>query len=104
MKETAINTLTQKDYWELMRVYECGGIICKGRGEKLPTQMGDAWIELYEEETCINVEEKLEFSGVEFYLKQGFDIILPSEFYDKQKITPEMLKEINNWFEKNKGK
>ncbi len=97
IKETAVNTPTQKDYLNLMRVYECGGWIWSG--ENLPTESYN-W-KTHTEETCIESLEKFRYGTIEYNQKQGSDIISPREFYDIQNINPEMINEINVWFDEN---
>ncbi len=105
LEKTVVNTLTQEEYNELMRVYEIGSLrvdeSLRGGSEILPTEL-DLWND-FKEKTCIGVEEgQIVYAGKPFYLKRDFKIISPGEFYDKQKITYPMLKEINNYFEKKK--
>jgi len=41
----------------------------------------------------------LEYCFKEFFQKGNWKIISPKEFYDIQKITPENIKEINEYFD-----
>ena len=94
LKETAVNTPTQEDYLELMRVYECGGWNWASGG--LP--QGINYWRINKEKTCINAQNKFGFgtAGINFKEKK---VISTQQFYDKQNVTPEMLEEINNYFE-----
>ena len=108
MKKTAVNTKTQEEYWDLMRIYECGG--WKWGSGCLPTlpKERNRW-EICTEEFCAEAGfdyfnddlEKFRYASKKFYKEMGYNIISPQEFYDKQesKITPEMIKEINDFFD-----
>ncbi len=98
MGKTRVNTSAQKDYWNLMRVYECGGWRWHRSGG-LPTQE-DNW-DVFQKETCVSVGDQFGWSSKKNYLDKDYNLISPQEFYNEQKITPEMLKEINNWFDEN---
>ncbi len=104
IEKTVVSTPTQEDYWDLMRVYECGG--WEWGDGTLPIRH-NYW-ETYKEETCMEVgidilrnKGKLGYAYREFYQREGGIIISTNEFYENQKITPEMLNEINIWFDKN---
>ncbi len=107
IEKTTVNTTTQKDYWDLMRVYECGS--WKWTSEDLPTQK-DYW-NTDKEENCINagvdypsgIYNKGEFGygNIKFLQGENWKIISIQGFYDIQKITPEILNEINVWFDGN---
>jgi len=107
LERTAVNVPTEKDSWELMRVYERGG--WKWREGNLPTQF-NFWIK-HKKRTCVATgvdyltggvfnEGKFGSSSKNFYLGEDWQVIKKQEFYDKQepKITPEIIKEINEWF------
>ncbi len=105
LKNIAVNTPTKEEYSELMRVYECGG--WRWADGSSPTESDD-WTRgyaKYAEEMCISVPHlgfDLEFgyADKETYYRIGYKAISPQEFYDKENITPEMLKEINDCFDK----
>ena len=97
IEKTAVNTPTQEDYDGLMRVYECGG--WRWVGGDLPTKY-DRW-EMGEERTSIDAENGFAYDSKEFYQENGWNVISPQEFYQTQKVTPEMLNEINIWFDEN---
>lgn len=102
LERTAVHTPTKKTYNELMRIYEVGK--WRFAGNTLPTTW-DVWF-LREEKTCITagnvtpVFKKVDYSYCfkDYYLGKNYKIISPQEFYDKQKITPEIIKEINKYF------
>ncbi len=106
IKKTVVNTTTQKDYWDLMRVYECG--VWNWSGGYLATQK-NYWYD--KEETCVDAgvdypngiynKGKFGYGNIKFYRKENWKIISTQGFYDTQKITPEILNEINVWFDKN---
>lgn len=98
LKKTAVNTPTQEDYWNLMGIYECGGR--KWYSGHLPTQ-NNYW-GAYGEKTCISVKSRFGYSREGDYRRAGCKIISTQEFYDIQKITPDMLREIKNYFETKK--
>ena len=106
IEKTVVHTPTQKDYWDLIRIYECGG--WKWGSEELPTQ-NNHWN--YEEETCVDAgvdypsgiydKGMFGFADRKFYIGENWKIISTQGFYDTQKITPGMLNEINVWFDEN---
>ncbi len=98
LEKTAVKVPAQNDYWTLMRIYECGG--WKGKYGELSAK-NNLWT-TYKEETCIGSENDCQFARAEYYAKIRWNVISLEEFYKIQKITPEMIKEINNYFEKNK--
>ena len=101
---TGVNARTQEDYWTLMRVYECGDWMWVGG--KLPIYRNN-W-EKNKEEFCVDAgkattkEGEFCYSSKDFYLGYGCDIISIQEFYDKQKVTSEIIDEINEYFD-NRG-
>ncbi len=106
IEKTTVNTTTQKDYWDLMRVYECGSWKWDDGGE-LPTQF-NVW-DKYREKTCVDAgidhpsgvyrEGEFGFANRKFNQEINWEIISTQGFYDTQKITPEILNEINVWFD-----
>jgi len=105
LEKTAVHTPTPEDYDTLLQVYECGG--WRWAGKTFPTSYLN-W--KYEDKTCIDVgvsylakrKGEFGFAGINFYNKEKCKIISLQEFYNIQKITPQMIKEINDWFEKYK--
>jgi len=107
IEKTAVNIPTQEDYWDLMRTYELGE--WRWWGGELLTQK-NFWID-NKEQTCIGAgvnhpsgvydEGKFKYSNRKTYLKEDWEIISPQEFYQRQNITPEILREINEWFDEN---
>jgi len=98
----AVHTPTQLEYDVLMRVYECGGLMWPN--ENYPTKRN--YFGRYNE-TCIKAGiEYLDFGPSGDFKKQGFEILTSEEFYDSQDvtITPEMISEINEWFDENEQK
>ena len=102
LKKTAVNTQTQEEYNELLRVYEIGG--WRGGGGALPTSCLGHW-QKYKKVTCFiagvdRLERKVKFGygDKSFYLKKNWDVISEREFCKTQKITPEILKKINEYF------
>jgi hypothetical protein len=62
-------------------------------------------------QTCINVERKnvknkyikaCSYSNQDYYKKYDYNIISLEEYYTTQKITPEIIKELNEWYNTNK--
>ena len=105
MEKIAVNPTTQESYDELMRTYELGG--WRWKSGDLPTQY-DGW-NPYKENTCIDggvySEGRFLFNDRDFHLKEGRrKVITTQEFYDVQNITPEMIREINIWFDENDRK
>ena len=107
LEKTAVHTPTQEDYDILMRTYELGGWEWRG-GESLTQD--NFWID-HKEKTCIAAgvyypsgvydEGKFGYDGRELYLGEGWNVISTQQFYETQKITPERLREINEWFDEN---
>ena len=103
LEKTAVHTPTQEIYNELMRVYEIGN--WKWFDEKLPTKF-TYWNE-YKRKTCIDagvthyskLESQFGYSDKKFCLKNNFKVLSTQNFYEIQKITPKMIKEINEYFE-----
>ncbi len=106
LRRTVVQVPTQKEYWDVMRVYECGG--WKWSRGDLPTEEGNRWYQ-YKKETCVGAgieflykkEKRFGYDCNEFYIGENQKVLSISEFYDKQTITPGMLKEINRWFDEN---
>ncbi|MDO8516870.1 MAG: hypothetical protein Q7S33_01985 [Nanoarchaeota archaeon] len=106
LADVAVNTTTQEDYWILLRVYECGSWGWVG-GESFTGV--NYWIR-YGSNTSIDagvsynkrIIGKACVSPKEFLISHDWKIILPQEFYKIQKITPEILNEVNEYFEKKK--
>ena len=106
LERTAVNTQTQEAYDTLMQVYECGGWRWY-RGSSLTS--GDHW-KGYKEKICMdagynfhnNQEGLICYGPTRDFNEKGKEIISPQEFYNKQNITPEMINEINKYFENEK--
>ena len=101
--KTAVHTKTQEEYNELMKVYELGN--WRKKNGNLPT-MCDIWF-LRKEKSCITAGNIVSFKNIDYdscsknyYLHRGYKIISKQKFYKIQKITPEILKEINTYFGK----
>lgn len=107
LKNLTVNTKTKESCNELMRVYELGG--WKWDSLSIPTRGVAVW-GIHKEKTCIDagfshlyIEEGLfGFSSRTFYLEEYWKIISPQKFYRVQGINSQMLKEINEYFEKKK--
>ena len=85
---------TQNDYWDLMKIYECGG--WKWITGVYPTHYNN-WISLGEE-TCISIGDNFT-SKRRAPFQPGTEQITPQKFYDIQGITPEMLKKVKDYFD-----
>ena len=104
LEKTAVNAPTREDYNTLMRVYECSG--WKWHDGKNPSEI-NRW-EIYGSDFCAGVgvhwgTNKVKVFGwgdKENYISLDGKIISIEEFYKIQKITPEMIKEVNKYFEK----
>ena len=105
LEKTAINTKTQQEHNTLMQVYECGG--WRWSGGELPTYSKDRGDE---EEISVtggyvfytNAINRFSWGFQRFYLDNGWKVIPTKEFYNKQNITDDMIKEINEYFESKK--
>ncbi|MBU1129461.1 MAG: hypothetical protein KJ949_02405 [Nanoarchaeota archaeon] len=112
LEKTVVYVPTKESYDELMRVCERGGL--KWAGGNLPTKNTNNFRNCFGEEICINLDKtfsrkstegKIKVCDKSFYQKKGYKIISPQEFYNAQnpKITPEILKEVNEYFERIKN-
>jgi len=100
LKKTFVHTPTQKDYLNLMRIYECGE--WRWIDGDLPTKSNLIW-NAYEEETCIRAGSRFGYADKKYCEKvERYKVISTKKFYDKQKITSDMLGEINSYFETKK--
>lgn len=97
LENTAVHVPTKEDYNRLMRVYECGG--WKGYGNKKPTQ-NNFW-DTYKKETAVRAEDEYGYSLVGYYQELFWKTMSFPEFCASQEppITPEMLAEINSYFD-----
>ena len=95
LERTVVSTPTQKKDNILMQVYECGG--WKWASGNLPTH--DNYWGAYEEKTCISVENRFIYGHKKIRRKEGYKVISTKKFYKIQKITPDMLREVNSYFE-----
>jgi hypothetical protein len=101
LEKTVVHTPTQEEGNALMQVYECGG--WKWIHGDLPTKYNNNyWESMYKEETCIDTKNRFVYGSKELYQRAGRNVISIQEFYDKQKITPDILREIKNYFETKK--
>ena len=106
--KVAIHTETYEEYSELMRIYECGE--WKWTNGNLPTK----WCAFEEgdKDLCIEagfaypnsfVKNPIRRFGAGFRCfydeEKDWEVKSVQEFYGQEKITPEMRKEINNWFD-----
>ncbi len=106
LKKTAVHIQTQEECDELMRVYEMGS--WRGRSGRLPTEFN--YFKKCSKETCVTAgtdytfeqKGKFGYGNKDFYLGKNWDVISRQEFYNIQKITSEMIKEINKHFEERK--
>ena len=105
LEKTAVHVPTPEEYDTLMQIYDCAGRIW-GSGD-LPTDY-QAWND-EKENTCIDVQDykgnldspEFRYQNIKFYKDySGWNIISFQEFCEIQGITPEMIKEINTYFEK----
>jgi len=97
IKKTVVNTTTQEEYDTLMQVYECGG--WKGITGKLPITY-DNW-HVRNISTCLRVEDKFWQGNIELYESKKYNIISTQVLYEKQRVTQEMIDEINEYYIKN---
>ncbi len=99
LKETAVNMPTQEKYDTLMQVYECGE--WRWIGGNLPTQ-GNLW-NMYWEKTCVSVKSRFGYGNEKCYRKtMRYKVISIKKFCKMQNITPDMFREIKNYFETKK--
>ncbi|HIG94874.1 MAG: hypothetical protein QT05_C0051G0049 [archaeon GW2011_AR13] len=94
LDKTVVQTISKKEYWDLMRVCECAD--WKWESENKPTTR--SFWEMYGKKTCISVQGKVGFSSIEFYESINYKIIQSKEFYDIEGVTNSMIEEINQWF------
>ena len=106
LEKTAVNTATQKQYDELMQVYEAGK--WKWVDKELPTSF-NYW-KKYNKKTCVDVamdfhrdkQGEFRYSNEKFYKSKNWNVISAEKFYEIQKVNSEILNKLNTWFEKNK--
>ena len=92
--EIRVHTPTREEYDALMQVFECGGWEWCSRG--IPTEY-DNWKD-EKEKTHLTVEGETFSYGSN---SAGLKAISTQDFYDMEEITPDMFKEINEYFETN---
>jgi len=81
-----------------MRVYEIGG--WKWTGDDLPTnEFGSPIWKGYKAKTCVDAEDEFGYCDKKYFFKRKWKIISAQEFYKIQNITPEQIKEINDYFD-----
>ena len=95
LEKIVVNPSTEEEHNELMRVYECGGWGAELMGLLATYTCG--W-KNYGEKTCSKAQDKFSSDSIDWFSSQNYKIISPQEFYDKQKITQEQIKEINKYF------
>jgi len=100
LEQKVVNTETQEEYDTLMQVYECGG--WKWNGGSLPTQFS-RW-GMSKMKTCVRTGTDFTYTDKQFYQDNSLEVISTQEFYDVQNINSEMIKEINEYFEKTNPK
>ena len=106
LKETAVNPQTQEQYDTLMQVYGCGG--WRWIDGILPTEQ-NYWSK-YKEKTCVdagisylgNFERRFLFGDRKFFEEYKRNIISTKDFYKKQNISQDQIKEINQYFKNKK--
>ena len=105
LEKIAVEISTQKDYDELMQVYEAGG--WRWASRDLPTSYNylteskekvyiDSGISFFR-----NLKEYFEYHEEELYKFKNFLIISTEKFYEMQGIIKEDLTNLNEYFEKN---
>ena len=106
IENTEIYTMTHYCFQTLMRVYECGGWKWDGSG-RIPTELDPENIthrkEAYSDiKHCNERKREFGFTDRRINTQNSYDNIISSEeFYKTQKITYEIISEINIWFDKN---
>lgn len=98
LEKIVVNTSTQEKYNILMQVYECGG--WRWWDKDLPTWR-NKWDD-EKEKTCIQVESGFGYSSKKYYRRNRYKVISTKKFYNMQNVTPDMLREINSYFETKK--
>jgi len=108
MKDTAINSRTQKEYDTLMQILESAEYCWNFDSKIMPTKYNNVW-KFNREQTSINIsaitktnKKTCGYSDIEYYKKNGYRIISNQTLYDIQKITPEIIKKLNKWYNTNK--
>ena len=97
LKKTVVHVPTIEKYKTLMQVYDCGGWRWSGLG---PATLYN-W-DMNKEETCVDVKNGFAYGSKAYSQREGEEIISIEEFHNMQKITPDMLREIKNYFETKK--
>jgi len=98
----AVLTPTQKSYNLLMQVLECASWVWMNG--QCPTS-SDIW-HVYKGDTCILASGErighghgITYGPRDFFLSRKDSLIISREFYTRQKVTPELLRAVQRYFE-----
>jgi hypothetical protein len=106
LDNTVVNTITQKEYDNLMQIYDAGE--WKLVGSESNIMMRNYW-DFRRETTCIEAginditptKTRLGFDPKEVYIKNNQTILSFDEFCKIEEITREIITELNNYYNKN---
>jgi hypothetical protein len=104
LENTAVHTPTQKEYDNLMQIYDAGNWQWE-----LNTSIECNYFYRDNAETCLTagksyykkIEKKIAVSPKEFYTKRNWKIISLEEFCTIEKITQKIIKQLNEYYDKN---
>jgi hypothetical protein len=105
LNKTAIQVPIRNEFVELMRGYECGGVVWKHTHDE-PTSHLEYW-EKEGDRTCIRAQFLSSSSGdrifgyspESWYESLEFSSITLKQYYKKQKITSGQLTKMNKFFD-----
>jgi len=97
LKNTTVNTKTQKEYDTLMQIYMAGGWHWENY---IPSNFDNKWTK-YERETNIGATKSFKNYSNYKIIFHNLKKISIEEFYKEQSITQKIISELNEWYDKN---
>jgi hypothetical protein len=99
LERTVVNTATQREYDNLMQIYDAGE--WKWYFSEDTSIEHNAWKE-YRIRSCISIESRFTYSYVQYEEKKKKSTILSfNKFCETQKITQETIEKVNQYYDKN---
>lgn len=103
-RKIAVNTPTNENYNELLRILSLKGYAWCG-GESLVTpSIKDNW-KHYGSQTCIDRDfsvtgaKHISYADKKFFEDQGYSVMSLREFYESQGIDKKQIKALRRWFD-----
>jgi len=109
LEKTAVNTRTQKEYDNLIQIYDSGEWSLAFENEKNIIKTNSNRWKSYKSTTCIDagkmshIDTKVGYYNKKYYQnnKNNWKIISFNDFCKKQGIKPDTIKELNQYYDKN---